>query len=117
MFTGPIPRSLETCRSLEILRLCSNNMTGDISSFGPYPRLVKVELDRNNFSGYLSKTWAANISLTVFSMEENIITGSLPPELSKLEKLEILTVHANNITGSIPAELSNLANLYLLNLS
>jgi Leucine-rich repeat (LRR) protein len=48
-------------------------------------------------------------------MKENMITGSLPPELSNLEKLEILTVHANNITGSIPAELSNLANLYLLN--
>jgi Leucine-rich repeat (LRR) protein len=50
-------------------------------------------------------------------MEENMITGSLPLEISNLEKLEILTVHANNLTGSIPAELSNLANLFLLNLS
>ncbi|CAL4951605.1 unnamed protein product [Urochloa decumbens] len=117
MFTGPIPRSLETCRSLEILDLSSNKMTGDISSFGPYPRLVKAKLARNNFSGYLSKTWASNINLTIFSMEENMITGSLPPELSNLAKLESVTIHANNLTGSIPAELSSNANLYLLNLS
>jgi Leucine-rich repeat (LRR) protein len=110
MFTGPIPTSLETCRSLEILDLNSNNMTGDISSFGPYPQLGKVNLHRNNFFGHLSKTWASNINLTVLAMEENMITGSLPPELSNLEKLEILTVHANNLTGSIPVELSNLAN-------
>ncbi|XP_066380792.1 MDIS1-interacting receptor like kinase 2-like [Miscanthus floridulus] len=117
MFTGPIPRSLETCRSLEILDLSSNKMTGDISSFGPYPRLVIANLGRNNFSGYLSKTWASNINLTIFAMEENMITGSLPPVLSNLEKLEVLTVHANNLTGSIPKELSNLANLHLLKLS
>jgi hypothetical protein len=43
MFTGPIPRSLETCRSLEILHLSSNKMTGDISSFGLYPRLVRAK--------------------------------------------------------------------------
>jgi serine/threonine protein kinase len=117
MFTGTIPRSLETCRSLKFLYLSSNKMTGDISSFGPYPRLVDVALDRNNFSGYLSKTWASNINLTMFAMEENMITGSLPLELSNLEKLELLIVHSKNLTGSIPPELSNLANLYLLNIS
>ncbi|CAO2208966.1 unnamed protein product [Urochloa humidicola] len=117
MFTGPIPRSLETCRSLEMLALSSNKMTGDISCFGPYPRLLKAMLARNNFSGYLSKTWALNINLTIFSMEENMIAGSLPPELSNLAKLESVTIHANNLTGSIPAEFSSIANLYLLNLS
>ncbi|CAL4992314.1 unnamed protein product [Urochloa decumbens] len=117
MFTGPIPRSLETCRSLEILDLSSNKMTGDISCFGPYPRLVQANLARNNFSGCLSKTWALNINLTIFSMEENMITGSLPPELSNLEKLESVTIHTNNLTGSIPAEFSSIVNLYLLNLS
>jgi len=50
-------------------------------------------------------------------MEENMISGSLPPELSNLAKLKILTVHANNLTGGIPAKLCNLANLYVLNLS
>jgi len=116
MFTGPIPRSLETCRSLKFLFLSSNKMTGDISSFGPYPRLVKAKLGRNNFSGYLSKTWASNINLTIFAMEENMITGSLAPELSNLEKLEILTVHTNNLTSSIPPEICKLANLYVLNI-
>ncbi|OQU88704.1 hypothetical protein SORBI_3002G077400 [Sorghum bicolor] len=117
MFTGPIPRSLQTCRSLKFLGLGSNNLTGDISSFGPYPRLVQATLYKNNFFGYLSKTWASNINLTFLAMEENMITGSLPPEFSNLEKLEVLTIHDNNLTGSIPEAFSNLANLYLLNLS
>ncbi|CAL5079253.1 unnamed protein product [Urochloa decumbens] len=117
MFTGPIPASLKTCRSLEVLSLRSNQMIGDISDFGPYPRLIQVSLGRNNLSGYLSKTWALSINLTIFAMEENKIAGSLPPEFSNLEKLEVLRIHANNLSGMIPPELSNLANLYRLSLS
>ncbi|CAD6226175.1 unnamed protein product [Miscanthus lutarioriparius] len=130
MFTGPIPRSLETCRSLEILDLSSNKMTGDISSFGPYPRLVIANLGRNNFSGYLSKTWASNINLTIFAMEENMITGRLPPVLSNLEKLEASYLRTwelgdvggpkpfhNQFSGSIPSSIGSMASLSTLDVS
>jgi hypothetical protein len=50
-------------------------------------------------------------------MAENMISGTLPPELSNLEKLELLLLHTNKLTGEIPPELANLPNLYKLNLS
>jgi len=117
MFTGPIPTSLKTCRSLELLSLTDNQITGDVSSLGPYPRLVKAELGGNNFSGGLSKIWVSSINLTGFYMQNNMITGSLPLEFSNLEKLEELLINGNNLTGKIPPELSNLVNLYTLDLS
>ncbi|KAF8731876.1 hypothetical protein HU200_015820 [Digitaria exilis] len=117
MFTGAFPTSLKTCRSLKILSLGHNQITGDVSSLGPYPRLVKAELGRNNLSGCLTKAWASSINLTSFYMHQNMITGSLPPEFSKLEKLEELVINGNKLTGKIPAELSNLVSLYTLDLS
>ncbi|KAF8731874.1 hypothetical protein HU200_015818 [Digitaria exilis] len=117
MFTGPFPKSLKTCRSLKLLSLGDNQITGDVSSLGPYPRLIKVDLDRNNFFGSLSKTWASSSNLTSIYMQKNMITGSLPPEFSSLEKLEKLIINDNNLSGKIPPELSNLVNLYTLDLS
>jgi tRNA A-37 threonylcarbamoyl transferase component Bud32 len=50
-------------------------------------------------------------------MSENMLTGSLPPEISNLVKLEVLMLYGNKLTGKIPPELGNLANLYMLTLS
>jgi hypothetical protein len=50
-------------------------------------------------------------------VEENMITGSLPPEFLNLVKLEVLLLSTNNLTGEIPPELSKLSNLYQLSLS
>ncbi|KAF8690454.1 hypothetical protein HU200_040808 [Digitaria exilis] len=117
MFTGPFPTSLKTCRSLKFLSLGRNQITGNVSSLGPYPRLVEAHLANNNFTGVLSKTWASSINLTVLYMAKNMITGRLPVEFSNLEKLEKLLINGNNLTGNIPPELSNLVNLYRLDLS
>ncbi|KAF8690449.1 hypothetical protein HU200_040803 [Digitaria exilis] len=118
MFTGPYPTSLKTCRSLKYISIGGGNqITGDVSSLGPYPRLVAAELGANNLSGCLSKTWASSINLTAFYVEINMITGNLPPEFSNLKKLEELVINANNLIGKIPLELSSLVNLYRLDLS
>ncbi|TVU39999.1 hypothetical protein EJB05_13444, partial [Eragrostis curvula] len=118
MFTGPIPKSLATCRSLLELHLDYIQITGDISCFGPYPHLVSATLRRtNNLRGHLSKTWASSTNITYLDLGENMISGSLPPYLSNLEKLEVLILDTNDLTGKIPPELSNLTNLYSLNLS
>ncbi|CAN6223108.1 unnamed protein product [Urochloa humidicola] len=117
MFTGPIPRGLQNCRSLQRLDLSSNNLTGDISDFGPYPHLTEVSFRRNNLQGHLSKSWGSSTNLTRLVMSENMLTGSLPPEISNLAKLEELILNGNKLTGKIPPQLGNLANMYMLNLS
>ncbi|TKW31162.1 hypothetical protein SEVIR_2G086700v4 [Setaria viridis] len=113
MFRGPIPRSLKTCRSLKMLFIAYNQITGDISDFGPYPYLIDANLEANNLHGHLSKAWGFSTNLTSLAMAENMITGSLP-SLSNLVKLERLVLHSNNLTGNIPPGLSTLPNLYQL---
>ncbi|KAG2549917.1 hypothetical protein PVAP13_9KG228400 [Panicum virgatum] len=117
MFTGPIPRGLRKCRSLQRLDLSSNKLTGDISDFGPYPHLTEVSFKRNNLHGHLSKSWGPSTNLTKLVMGGNMLTGSLPPEISNLVKLEVLVLYGNKLTGKIPPELGNLDNLYILSLS
>nr|XP_040249031.1 MDIS1-interacting receptor like kinase 2-like [Aegilops tauschii subsp. strangulata] len=46
-----------------------------------------------------------------------MITGSIPPILSKLSNLIELRLDSNHLSGEIPAEICTLANLYRLNLS
>ena len=46
-----------------------------------------------------------------------MITGSIPPILSKLLNLEELSLNSNRLSGEIPQEICSFANLYRLNLS
>jgi Leucine-rich repeat (LRR) protein len=49
-------------------------------------------------------------------LNENHLSGSIPPELGNLENLFQLFLNKNQLTGPIPPELGNLVRLYFLNL-
>ena len=49
-------------------------------------------------------------------LNENGLTGEIPPELGNLTDLWWLNLSNSGLTGEIPAELGNLANLYSLSL-
>ncbi len=50
-------------------------------------------------------------------LNNNQLTGSIPPQLGNLQNLQDLSLNVNQLTGSIPTELANLSSLRLLNLS
>jgi Leucine-rich repeat (LRR) protein len=112
MFTGPIPISLKTCTSLMDVFNYSNQITGDISNFGPSPHLGEVDLSQNKLCGHLSKSWASSINLTRLSVAENMITGSLPPEFSNLANLEVLLLHTNNLQAKYQRNLVPIVGKY-----
>ena len=51
------------------------------------------------------------------SLDNNLLTGSIPPELGNLSNLEFLVLYNNQLTGPIPPELGNLSSLEGLELS
>ena len=54
---------------------------------------------------------------TKIKLEENDLTGPIPPEIGHLTNLTSLNLNYNSITGSIPLEIGNLTNLDSLNLN
>ena len=49
-------------------------------------------------------------------LNDNQLTGQIPPHLGSLASLEYLDLGRNQLSGEIPSELSNLANLESMNL-
>ncbi len=55
--------------------------------------------------------------VTQITLEDNNLTGSIPPEIGNLSNLNRLDLYKNQLTGEIPHEIGNLTNLISLYLS
>jgi Leucine-rich repeat (LRR) protein len=51
------------------------------------------------------------------NLDNNMMGGSIPPQLGNLSRLSSLVLHSNQISGSIPPELGNLSQLRYLRLN
>ena len=54
---------------------------------------------------------------TNLSLQDNQLTGEIPPEIGNLTNLTGLLLYDNQLTGTIPTEIGNLTNLEVLYLS
>ena len=56
-------------------------------------------------------------NLTTLDLDDNLLSGSIPPELANSSTLRSLVLSNNQLSGSIPPGFGNLSNLESLNLS
>ena len=63
------------------------------------------------FSTWFGVTTASNGCVTRLDLQNNNLTGSIPPELGSLPMLQSLDLQNNNLGGPIPPELANASNL------
>ena len=80
-------------------------------------RVVSLSLDDNNLTGELPPELGSLTRLDVLSLSLNNLSGELPSELGALICLEVLDLSLNNLSGGIPEELGNLTQLEELDLS
>ena len=70
-------------------------------------RIAKVELDDEDLTGTIPPALGNLPLLTHLDLSDNSLTGSIPRELAGLDNLEVLRLSGNSLTGCIPAELKN----------
>ena len=74
-------------------------------------RVVQLHLEDNALTGPIPPELGNLAKLTSLELWVNSLSGPIPPELGNLAKLTSLELWVNSLSGPIPPELGNLANL------
>jgi len=78
--------------------------------------VTELVLDDNNLTGTLPPELGDLTQLRRLVLDDNELTGPIPPELGKLSRLTMLDLSWNRLSGAIPAELAALPLLDSLQL-
>ncbi|HLP45456.1 MAG TPA: hypothetical protein VK469_05900, partial [Candidatus Kapabacteria bacterium] len=79
--------------------------------------VIKIELNNQNVSGVIPPEIGNLSYLKILRLFNNKLTGVIPPETGNLGNLEELHLSSTYLSGSIPAELGNLTHLRILRLN
>ena len=74
-------------------------------------RVTGLRLQNNNLSGRIPPELGSLSSLVELSLSHNDLSGRIPPELGNLSSLARLFLHNNRLSGGIPPELGRLSSL------
>ncbi|WOH12465.1 hypothetical protein DCAR_0831969 [Daucus carota subsp. sativus] len=105
--------SLINCSSLEILNVGANNLHGSLPprTANLSTELTMISLADNWISGSIPPGISKFINLIFISLQGNNFTGIIPPEITKLGKLQRVILSNNRFSGNIPTSIGNLSML------
>ena len=72
-------------------------------------RITKLELDDESLTGIIPPALGDLSALTHLDLSGNSLTGNIPRELVNLENLQVLRLSGNSLTGCIPEGLKDVA--------
>ncbi|VFQ63198.1 unnamed protein product [Cuscuta campestris] len=118
MIHGVIPQNIgATMPNLQYLRISGNRLNGSMpASFCKIRSLTILDLSDNQLSGTLPST-CSQWNLEVLDLSSNNFSGSIPAYLGSLTGLQSLHLENNSLHGKIPESLKNLSYLSALDLS
>ncbi|PPD74817.1 hypothetical protein GOBAR_DD28248 [Gossypium barbadense] len=114
---GVLPRSLVKLSYIKVLVLYLNYLNGKIPREWAALKLETLNVAMNRLSGPIPSYLGNITSLKYLSLENNLFSGTIPPEFGKLVNLENLTLSANYLVGKFPSFLANLSNIKELRIS
>lgn len=116
--SGSFPSTLELVKTLEVIRLDRNSLTGPILfNFTSLPSLSELYLSNNKFSGSMPDLSGMK-ALTYVDMSNNSFDASLiPPWFSSLQSMTSLIMERTQLQGPINATLFSPAQLQSIVLS
>ena len=80
-------------------------------------RVIGVNLENNHLSGRLPPDLALLSNLKIFKLTQNNLTGTIPKSFGKLTQLKELNLKNNNLSGSIPSEVGQMVSLVEIHLN
>ena len=100
--SGPIPVELFSMGKLHTLDLRNNRIDGEIPA--PPSDFMFLDLDDNMMKSQ---------QLSHLYLQNNQLSGSIPPEIKNLARLKWVNLDYNQLTGDIPPELNSTNLIYL----
>ncbi|KAL5547569.1 hypothetical protein UlMin_002800 [Ulmus minor] len=116
----PFFSSLANSSNFQELELAGNNIGGIIpSSIGDLSsaNLLQIHLDQNLISGSIPPHISKLVNLTFLNLSSNLLNGTIPLELCRMRKLERVYLSNNSLSGEIPSAVGDISHLGLLDLS
>ena len=68
----------------------------------------------NLLTGTIPAELSTMTSMGILQLYSNSLTGTIPVELSTMTSIEILQLYSNSLTGTIPVELSTMTSMSIL---
>jgi len=115
---GTIPLQWNTPLLIH-LDLSKNQLTGSLPRYGrkQLPKLRSLLLEDNRLTGKLPPKWVGMTDLEVIDVGGNHLNGTIATLFGTLSNLREFNIVGNTVTGTIPTELFKLSNLEALMLS
>ncbi|KAM2918422.1 hypothetical protein FF1_047093 [Malus domestica] len=108
LFTGSVPVSLVSLKSLEAVNLTNNLLQGPMPAFVPG---VGVDLVKGSNNFCLLSPGECDHRVNMLLSIKMGLTGTISPEIVSLRSLQRVVLADNNLTGTIPAEFATLPAL------
>ncbi|KAF3947887.1 hypothetical protein CMV_026045 [Castanea mollissima] len=97
---------------------CSDQWAGVYCSYPESVSVGEIAVDGYNLTGVFDAGSICMVnSLTILSLKQNQISGSIPEEIGQCKELTHLYLSGNKFSGSLPNSLSQLVNLKRLDIS
>ncbi|KAJ7553051.1 hypothetical protein O6H91_06G082900 [Diphasiastrum complanatum] len=117
-FEGEIPTGINNVVSLKELHLSNNSMKGTIPDLSNLQQLELLRLSINLFDSQVFPNWILNLTtLQTIEMDEDNLTGMIPPQLFELSSLEVVSFRSNQLSGVVQLDnvAKSLASIFLQN--
>ena len=115
--SGTVPKSLNYCTNLEILKLGRNPINGSfpLTYLSSLTKAVQMNCNFCALTGIIpDDAFAPFVNMEETYWDGNGFTGSLPSSIGKLKKLTRFSFNINNFTGKMPDNWGKPGNLPLL---